>query len=126
MIKLIFESEEHKVAYLNFIKKAKIKNDKERKSLFYLLALMEDTRKQINDIYDFKDNSINIKSVNSAWQTGGTTALTKLAFNLYNGFKGEEEIDRFINPLDLFSALDRKYFKYLFNAIEIRFGILDI
>lgn len=123
---MVFESEEHKVAYLAFIKKAKVKNDRERKSLFYLLALMQDTRKQINNIYNFEDNSINIKSLNSAWQTGGTTALTKLAFNLYNGFNGQEQIDKFINPLDLFSSLDKKYFKYLFKAVEIRFGILNI
>lgn len=115
-----FKNEEHKKSYEEFKARASIsESDKERKSLFYLLALLSDTRNNINDLYNFKENWIKVEGINKCWQTGGTTKITKLAFNLYNGWRGEDGDD--YSPLHLFSVDDDNR-EYLLEAIRIRFS----
>lgn len=116
----MFKSKEHEAAYKEFILKAHVSDgDAERKSLFYLLSLLEDTREHINDLYDFKENWIKPEGLNKGWQTGGTTKITMLAFNLYNGFNDE---DNDYSPLNLFSGVDSSNREYLLQSIRIRFS----
>lgn len=115
-----FRNIEHEEGFNNFMKKAEVEDwDKERTSLFYTLAIFEETRKNINDLYDFKENCIKFKGVTKGWQTGGTTKATKLAFNLFNNFRGEESED--YSPLEIFS-LDTDYRNYMLMAVQIRFS----
>lgn len=117
---MLFKNEEHKEYYEKFKLRASINNsDTERKSLFYLLALLPDTRNNINDLYNFKENMIKLEGINKSWQTGASTKITKLAFNLYNGWKGEDGED--YSPLYLFSVADDNR-EYLLEAIRIRFS----
>lgn len=60
--------------------------DCERMALFYTLGLMETLRNNINALYDFKMNWIKREGLMNGFQTGGTRALTLLAFSLYNNF----------------------------------------
>lgn len=117
---MIFKNEEHKKSYEEFKLRACISEfDKERQSLFYLLALLEDTRNHINDLYDFEENWIKPEGISEAWQTGDTTKITTLAFNLYNGWRDEDGED--YSPLHLFSVSNDNR-GYLLEAIKIRFS----
>lgn len=118
----MFIDKEHEVSYEEFIKKANVTNgDTERYSLFYLLALNPDTRNHIDDLYDFTDNCINFEGLNKGWQTSGSLSITRLAFNLYNGFTGEEIGDKCkVTPLDIFSKIYDGYWDYVIFGIELR------
>ncbi len=117
---MIFKNREHELSYGEFKARACVReDDKERQSLFYLLSLLEETRKNINDLYDFKGNSIKFQGLSKGWQTGGTRRITKLAFNLYNGWYGEDGED--YSPLHLFGVSDDNR-KYLLESIMIRFS----
>jgi len=117
-----FRNLEHEKGFHDFIKKAEIQDwDKERTSLFYILALFEETRRHINDLYDFEENCIKCEGVKEAWQTGGTTKATKLAFNLFNDFRGDDREKENYSPLELFS-LDTDYRNYMLMAVQIRFS----
>lgn len=86
--KIKFRDVQHEESFNNFMKKAEVEDwDKERTSLFYTLAIFEETRNHINDLYDFKENCMKCEGLNKGWQTGGTTKATKLAFNLFNNFR---------------------------------------
>ncbi|MCB2362255.1 DUF6075 family protein [Clostridium estertheticum] len=117
-----FRDVEHEKGFNNFMKKAEVENwDKERTSLFYTLAIFEETRKNINDLYDFKENCIKFKGLTKEWQTGGTAKATKLAFNLFNNFRGEDRESENYSPLEIFS-LDTDYRNYMLMAVQIRFS----
>lgn len=119
----MFINKEHEDAYNLFVKKSNIDSDDiERKSLFYLLAMMGDTRKHVGDLYDFKNNWIKSDGLNKGWQTSGSLAVTRLGFNLYNGYKGEEDSICRVTPLDIFCSLGGEYLDCMFNAIKIRMG----
>ena len=125
-----FKDAAHKESYLKFIKKAEVHpGDVERKSLFYLLALDVNTRKNINSLYDFGpgENHIKPKAINEAWQTDGSCACTKLAFNLYNSFDGVEDDEASsYSVINIFAYTDGKVNKEVFfEAIRIRFEMIN-
>lgn len=104
---MLFYDTLHKEAYYDFLSKANVNiYDNERKALFYLFALTQDLRTHIHELYDFKDNMIKTEGLSAAFQTSSTTALTKLAFTLYNGY--EEEICEEVDECDLY-ILQKKY-----------------
>lgn len=119
-----FRDELHQKSYAEFIHKANITDeDVERKSLFYLLSMFEETKKYIKTLYDFKKNSIVPEGINAAWQTSGTRACTKLAFNLYNsftGFEDDEEIHYSVINIFAYAGSDTNR-KIFIEAIRIRF-----
>ncbi|MBU3114784.1 DUF6075 family protein [Clostridium lacusfryxellense] len=117
-----FRDVQHEEGFNNFIKRAEVQDwDKERISLFYTLAIFEETRNHINDLYDFKENCMKFEGLSKGWQTGGTTKATKLAFNLFNNYRGEEREKENFSPLELFS-LDTDYRNYMLMAVQIRFS----
>lgn len=119
-MKMKFKDRQHELGYKELTLKAGVKEwDKERQTLFYLLSLFEETRNHITDLYNFNENWIEFEGLEKGWQTGGTTKVTKLAFNLYNGWNGEDSED--YSPLHLFSVSDNNR-EYLLEAIKIRFS----
>ena len=117
-----FRDMQHEEGFNNFIKKAKVQDwDKERTSLFYTLAIFEETRRNIDALYDFKENCIKPEGLNQGWQTGGTTKATKLAFNLFNNFRGEDRERENYSPLELFS-ISTDYRNFMLMAVQIRFS----
>lgn len=145
----------HKEAYYRFLKQdITSPSDCERQSLFYLLALMPTTRQHIDKLYDFNHRSIIVSGLNASFQTSGAAALTKLAFTLYNGFqemvyrdvdssdlliKSTHDQDNRLffnqpmclteyqsfNLIDMFAPMDRDLFPYLYDAINIRFCLIN-
>lgn len=126
-----FYDEEHENFYNEKLKLLSVK-DPYRESLFYVLGLMEDTRKHFNRIYDTKEKAIIPEVLDEPWQTGGTLAIVRLGFNLYNGYVGNEKYkkdDEEATEKASYYAVDeifqyREFAEYFYEAIKIRFEMI--
>lgn len=117
-----FKDTDHEEGYNKFIAKAEVQEwDKERLSLFYVLSLFDETRKHIEDLYAFQGKCIKLDGLNKGWQTGGTTKATKLAFNLYNNWRGYDGEGEDYSPLEIFSV-STEYRNYMLLAVQLRFS----
>ena len=128
---MIFKDNKHESYFYHFIDKMKLRHsDPERVALAYLLALNEDCRSHINDLYDFEERVILPEGLEQEWQTHTSLKTTRLAFNLYNGYcydgqtyKGSDgyEMDlpsRYFTPVEIFCC---SYAPYYWQAIKIRY-----
>ena len=86
-------------------------------SFFYCVGISEDTRNHVDRMFDFKERLIKPEALHEGWQTGGSARLTRLAFNLWNGYveKGEESLS---TPYEMF---DCGYAPYFYEAIRIKY-----
>lgn len=117
---MIFADEEHKSFYIQNVQRTKSQKDPYRKALFYTLGITGITRDCIEHIYDFNKNQIILKALNAAWQTGTTMRITRLAFNLYNGYLGETEEEGYkFTPYYLF---DTGLLPFMLEAIKVRYA----
>lgn len=109
-----FMDKQHEEAFHIFMVRGNISiGDIERVCLMYLLAAVHETRKHMDDLYDFKNNWIKSEGLKKGWQTSGTRKLTRLAFNLYNGYS-----DKYCTPLEVFSAYT--YYPVMLKALNMR------
>ncbi len=106
---------EHQVFFEKQVIRTNSGDDPYRKAFFYLLGLTTETRKNINDLYDFEENCIEFEGLDKPWQTGTSTKLTRLAINLYNGYFGTEFGGKY-TPYNLF---DCELMCYMFEAIKL-------
>lgn len=85
--------------------------------IFYCVGISEDTRNHVDRMFDFKERLIKPEALHEGWQTGGSARLTRLAFNLWNGYveKGEESLS---TPYEMF---DCGYAPYFYEAIRIKY-----
>ena len=98
------------------------------KALCYCLGISDDTRRNINSIYDFKTGCVKTECLHEGWQTSGSMKVVRMAFNLYcNGTqsvddytKTEEQVNecRRYTVEDLFCCA---YAPYFWQAIQIRY-----
>lgn len=118
-----FISDEHKTFYDEMLAKCP-RNNVYHRALFYLLGLSEETRSHINTLFDFTEDSIKFDGLTAGWQTGGTTRICQLAFNLWNDFCGDISGDGLMadvtayTPGNLFCC---EFARYFCEAIKIRF-----
>lgn len=125
---LKFYDEAHEKYYNAFIERdCTREGDVERRAMFYALALYDDTRRHIDDIYNFNGSRIEPEGLYKPWQTSGSLALTCLAFNLYNDFNNEVvkedgSIDKLrTSPMDAFYNFRGEEREFLFNAVRMRY-----
>jgi len=83
-----FVDNEHRQFYEDTVRKAGATGDCYREALFYVLGMLPDTRRWIDDIYNFDEKIIKTSALKKPWQTSGNMRVTRMAFNLYNGFNG--------------------------------------
>lgn len=107
-----FLSEEHKKNYRKVVEKMQSK-DEYHISVAYMLTLDAVCYKHINQLFDFADDCIKPDGINAEWQTGTSKQTTRLAFNLWNGYK-----DSMTTPDNLFCS---DYAPYYWQAICLRF-----
>lgn len=88
--------------------------DPYHKAFFYTMGISDETRKHVEDVFDFQEDVIRPEGMNKGWQTSGSSCLTRLAFNLWNGWNA----DGYATPYDLFSTSDAGY---MLEAIRIRY-----
>jgi hypothetical protein len=93
--------------------------DRERKSLFYVISGNSDLFAKKNYFYNFNKNYLlftTFEKINVDLCTS-SKALLRLALNLFNGYS-----DKFTDPLNLFFSLGNQNYNLAINAIFIRFG----
>ena len=107
-----FESKEHQQFFYRCLKKAN-NMDEYHQGLFYTMGISEVTRDTLSQWFDFENDGIKTECLEAYWQTGSSSRLTRLAFNLWNGYQDERT-----NPYDMF---DCSYGKYMLTAIRLRY-----
>lgn len=88
--------------------------DPYHKAFFYTMGISGDTRNHIEDVFDFQEDVIRPEGLNKGWQTSGSTCLTRLAFNLWNGWNS----DGYATPYDLFGTSDAAF---MLEAVRLRY-----
>ena len=85
------------------------------------MGITDETRRHIGDIYDFEERGITPEKAFGPWQTGTSIKITRLAFNLYNGYCGEDddvgEPDRY-TPYEIFC---NSFAKYCLEAVRVKY-----
>lgn len=120
---LIFKGIEHEQFYEGNIRMTHSQNDPYRQAFFYILGLTPQTRQHIHDLYNYEEQAIRLEAIEQGWQTSTSVKMTRLAFNLYNGYTGDAETGRDhprnYSPYQLF---DTGLMPYFFEAIKLRYA----
>ena len=124
---IIFISEAHEKFYYEKLNDVR-DTDVYHKALCYCLGISDDTRRNVDRIYDFKTGCVKPECLHEGWQTSGSMKVVRTAFNLYcNGTPSvdedqdaEEQIDecRRYTVEDLFCC---SYAPFFWQAVQIRY-----
>lgn len=88
---ILFISEAHEKFYYDQLQKMQ-EQDEYHKALCYCLGISNDTRRNINRIYDFETGCVKPACLYEGWQTSGSKKIVRMAFNLYcNGTPSVDE-----------------------------------
>lgn len=110
---LLFKNEAHQNFLYTALKNNHIDlGDTERVAMFYVLGLMKEIRERINQFYDSEARCICPEVIKAPFQTSGTLALTRFAFQLYNNF--EEPRPKLLEDTSLYQAviIDEEDYQY--------------
>lgn len=118
-----FRDDRHKYDYISVLSRMK-RRDSYHMAVAYLLTLDVVIRERIEEVFDFTEDLIELKSLHRGWQTGTSQKTTRLLMNLWNGtcseFPYAEEVE--ISPS---YAVDEifccGYAPYYWEAIKLRF-----
>ena len=116
MAEIKFTSKEHENFYKEMIQKSG-NSDSYHRAFFYCIGISDTGRRNVKRVFDFEQDRIIPEGLHEGWQTGGTVRLTRLAFNLWNGYveQGEESMS---SPYEIF---DCNYAPYFYEAIRLRY-----
>lgn len=73
-------------------------SDPYHKAFFYTMGISSETRMHIHDCFNFRDDVIRPDCLSRGWQTSGSSRVTRMAFNLWNGWNA----DGLATPYELF------------------------
>lgn len=97
-------------------------DDKERQSLWYIIAGDTDLYRKRNHIYDFSDHSIkHCLDEGSVDFCSSGRSLVRLGFNLYNNYQTDG-----LSPCELFWSLDSHSMSLALNAMKLRFDSMEV
>ena len=113
---LKFISAEHRDFYTDMVAKAR-KDDCYHRAFFYVMGLMDETRQHIGELFDFENDLINPDNIHKGWQTGGSTQVCRMAFNLWCNYI-EEGAEAETTPESLFAC---NYAPYFVEGLKLRF-----
>lgn len=86
-------------------------------SFFYVMGIAPETRANIRQMFDFKQDCIKPEGMHGGWQTSGTVRVCRLAFNLWNGYTEPEHSNAY-SPEDLFCC---EFAPYFMEGMKIRY-----
>lgn len=78
-----FKGKEHEKFFKTYFTKCRYK-DVYHEALVYCIGISEDTRRNIDRIYDFTSGCVKTEYLHEGWQTSGSLRIIRMAFNLYN------------------------------------------
>ena len=116
MEEIRFASKEHEKFFFTMLKKCG-NTDCYHRAFFYCVGISDTARTNVGRLFDFEKHHIKPEGLHEGWQTGGTVRLTRLAFNLWNGYV-EPENERMSTPYEMF---DCGYAPYFYEAIRQRY-----
>ena len=116
MGKIKFKSKEHEDFFYAMLNKAGRK-DSYHQAFFYCVGISDTTRRNVEQLFDFEKRRIKPEGLHEGWQTGGSIRLTRLAFNLWNGYTEPGE-ERMFTPYEMF---DCGYAPYFFAATRLKY-----
>ena len=73
-----FASEEHRDFFLSMMSKSR-HDDSYHRSFFYVMGIAPETRANIRQMFDFKQDCIEPDGMHGGWQTSGTVRVCRLA-----------------------------------------------
>ncbi len=111
-----FASKEHESFFFTMLHKCG-NTDSYHRAFFYCVGISGTARANVGRLFDFGKHQIKPEGLHEGWQTGGTARLTRLAFNLWNGYVEEGE-ERMSTPYEMF---DCGYAPYFYEAIRQRY-----
>lgn len=124
---ILFISEAHEKFYYDQLQKVQ-EQDEYHKALCYCLGISNDTRRNINRIYDFKTDCVKSECLQEGWQTSGSKKIVRMAFNLYcNGTPSVDEdttTDEQLYECRQYSVEELfccEYALYFWQAVQIRY-----
>lgn len=119
---MTYLNEGHEERYKILIKKSRLNyEDRERQSLFYLIAGNDDLYKQVDKIYNFKEQQLRCMKngqvdFSNIYTSSSSKTLLKLGIQFYNN-GSNTTVD------ETFKYLDGDNAQIALNAIKIRYKI---
>ena len=121
---MYFKDEKHKQTFFDYWGRVNNIQSNEYIPLLYILSSNDTFRDNIDSLYDFKNRWIKSEGLNKAFHTGSSRRLTRLAFNLYNGFVDEDEPGQ-SSPYWMFWGLDEQNTRVVIQAMKLAAGLMD-
>lgn len=124
---MIFKNEQHERFFEEYLTKCRYR-DVYHAALVYCLGISEDTRNNVNRIYDFKSGFVKTECLHEGWQTSGSLKIIRMAFNLYNN--GTPSVYDYDNSEEQLEECQRYtvedlfccgYAPYFWQAVKIRY-----
>ena len=111
-----FASPEHRDFFLDMMGEAR-RNDCYHRAFFYVMGIAPETRANIRQMFDFKQDCIEPDGMHGGWQTSGTVRVCRLAFNLWNGYTDPDHSNAY-SPEDLFCC---EFAPFFMEGVKIRY-----
>ena len=125
--KIVFKNDSHRKFYKEWLPKCRYQ-DVYHKALVYCLGLNDDTRRHVEEIYDFRTGYVLTECLTKGWNTSGTVKVIRMAFNLYcNGVPSIDDYEAYeeqLNECRLYTVEELfccGYAKSFWQAIKIRY-----
>ena len=116
MSSIQFRSAAHRDFFLEMMSQCRV-NVCYHRAFFYVMGIAPETRANIRQMFDFKDDLIIPEGMHGGWQTSGTVKVCYLAFNLWNNYV-EEGREKSFTPEDLFCC---EFAPYFMEGIKVRY-----
>lgn len=122
-----FIDDEHELFFASKLKELSkySKGDVYYYSLIYTLGICPSTREHFEEIFDIEKGKINIEAINTAWQTGTSEKVTRMAFSLWNKcmYDSEKDVENnqmsaSYNPSEIFACT---YAPYFYEGVKLRY-----
>ena len=122
-----FRNEKHKRFFLTYLPKCRY-GDVYHAALVYCLGIDEDTRENVNAIYDFETGCVKTECLHEGWITSGSAKIIRMAYNLYNNGTPSvydyEDAEKQLNECRQYTVEDLfccGYAKYFWQAVRVRY-----
>ena len=124
---IIFISDTHEKFYYEKLKEVRYQ-DVYHKALVYCLGICDDTRRNVDNIYNFKTGCVKTECLHEGWITSGSAKIIRMAYNLYNNGTPSvydyEDAEEQLNECRQYTVEDLfccGYAKYFWQAVKIRY-----
>lgn len=91
--------------------------DDYHRAIFFTLGVCDDTRRNVDSLFDFEKDIIKPEGMTGGWITSGSIQVVRMAFNLWNGYDHSIEGGGDYTPETLFAC---EFAPYFAEALKLR------